>query len=459
MRKIFAYLLVIPMAILVFLLVVWIVLFSGKPKVTVNYIAEYNKISRPDGFDPNDNADEFYKEAGKAYVSPSTSAIDARNKEIQDINETDKASLREWIGQNSRCLKYLEEGNKKKFFWAKEDESRDEILSIKNLGPENMYLIVHLLEQKARLAAMDGDFEDSLESLIEWWKICQHYSNRKTLWPQSEMRTKSQVLKTASMILDHFTLDANNLRLWQDKWQREFDADKFVPDFQTNKLYYYDEIQRTFNYHPKGRGKLSLRRAMAYSNPCCDLPLLKILHSILTCPDSNEVSHIVSSVCDYYQNIADKTPYEMRLSEAEFENNLEKIKDKQPIFNSFIPLLRPFFYHGLKAQSDALVTVIAVLRYKEDHSAYPENLEVLMKNKYLEKLPTDPFSDGPLVYHLLNDEFELYSVGPDFIDDGGKGVWGRDLLFAANDKGDEIFWPPLKRDLRNRKLYRFKSEQ
>ncbi len=309
------------------------------------------------------------------------------------------------------------------------------------------------------MSAIDGNFEDSLEALIEWWKIGQHYSNRKTLWLQPEIRTKSQVLKTASLILDYFAMDANTLRLWQDKWQKQVDADKFVPDFQTNKLFYYDEIQRTFNYHPKGRGKLSLRRAIAYSNPCCDLSFSKMLHSILTCPDSNEVCRIVSSVCDYYQNIVDKTPYEIRLSEAEFENNLEKIKNKQPIFNSFIPLLRPFFYHGLKAQSDALVTVIAVKRYKADHNTYPDNLEVLLKDKYLEKLPKDPFSDGLLVYRLLNDEFELYSVGVDFIDDGGKGVWGHDLMFAVNDKGDEVFWPPLKRDLQHRKFYRFKSEQ
>ncbi len=94
MKKTFAYLLIIPIAILVFLLVVWIVLFSGRPKVTVNYFAEYNKISKPDGFDPNDNADEFYKEAGKAYVPPSEWAKDAMNREVHELNDVDKTSLK-----------------------------------------------------------------------------------------------------------------------------------------------------------------------------------------------------------------------------------------------------------------------------------------------------------------------------------------------------------------------------
>jgi hypothetical protein len=459
MRKKHAYLLVIPMAILVFLLVTGIFIFGGKPKVTVNYIAEYNKISRPDGFDPNDNADEFYKEAGKAYVSPSMLAKYAANKEFQDINDDDMASLKEWIGKNSRCLKYLEEGNKKKFFWAKEDENRDGILSIKNLGPESMYLIVHLLEQKARVAAMDGNFEDSLKSLLEWWKISRHYSNPKMLWPQEEIRTKSQILKVASLILDYFAMDANNLRLWQEKWQKEFVADDYIPNFQTQRLYYYDQIQRNFVYNTKGEGRLAWKRAKDFVCACGEEYNRRIYLSCFNGPTSNEVSQIVSSVCDYYQGIVNKTPWEVRYPEREFKDHLEEIKKKQPIFDHFIPIVRGTWihYHGLNAQKDAFVTAIAVLRYKADHSTYPENLEVLLKDKYIEKLPKDPFSDRPLVYRLLNDEFELYSVGLDFEDNGGKGVMGRDFP-AMNDKGDDIFWPPLKRDLQQRKLYRFKSE-
>jgi len=434
---------------------------AAEPKVTVDYLAEYNKISKPDGFDQNDNADELYKEAGRAYASPSTSASYFRNKEIQDINEVDKTSLNEWIAQNSRCLKYLEEGNKKKFFWAKEDENRDGVLVAKNLGPENMDDITQLLRQKARLAAMDGNFEDSLKALIEWWKVRQHYSNPKMLWPQREIQTKSHILKAASLILDYFTLDANTLRLWQEKWQKEFDADDYIPDFQTQRLYYYDQIQRNFVYNTKGEGHLAWKRVKYFLCLCGEEYNRRIYLSCFNGPTSNEVSQIVSSVCDYYQGIVNKTPWEVRYPEAEFQSHLEELQKKKPIFGHFVPLIRPVWvsYHGLKAQSDALVTVTAILRYKADHNTYPENLEVLLKYKYIEKLPKDPFSDGPLVYHLLKDEFELYSVGPDFIDDGGKGVWGHDLLFAANDEGDEIFWPPLKRDLQNRKLYRFKSEQ
>ena len=108
------------------------VFWTAKPRVTVDYVAEYNRMTRPQDFDPNDNADEFYKESGKAYISPSASARYVRNKEINDLNETDKVSLKEWIAQNARCLKFIEEGNKKRFFWVKEDETEDVPVVVEN---------------------------------------------------------------------------------------------------------------------------------------------------------------------------------------------------------------------------------------------------------------------------------------------------------------------------------------
>ena len=162
---------------------------------------------------------------------------------------------------------------------------------------------------------------------------------------------------------------------------------------------------------------------------------------------------MVTSVCDYYQSIVEKTPWEVRNSEAEYTNNLEKRKDKQPILDVLIPDLRPIWwcYHRLKARNSALVTVIAVLRYKSDHGNYPENLEVLLKDKYLAKIPQDPFCEGPLVYNLLDDYFELYSVGQDFLDDSGKLFQGGNVLTGA-PYGDEVFWPPLRKGRKNIKV-------
>jgi hypothetical protein len=54
----------------------------------------------------------------------------------------------------------------------------------------------------------------------------------------------------------------------------------------------------------------------------------------------------------------------------------------------------------------------------------------------------DPFSDDPLIYEVRADGFLLYSVGRDFVDDGGRrGVdkEGKPRPWAEN--GDQVFWP------------------
>lgn len=147
--------------------------------------------------------------------------------------------------------------------------------------------------------------------------------------------------------------------------------------------------------------------------------------------------------------IKTKPPWHWYYPEQKFQKEIEEWKAKHPLPKMFFfPRLRPdwTFYHRLKAKSDALITVIALLRFKEDHGHYPKNLEVLKPREglmYLPKWPQDPFSERHLVFHWLVDDFELYSVGPDFKDDGGKRTHGIDP-FSENDKGDDVFWPPFR---------------
>jgi hypothetical protein len=38
-----------------------VVFFTAKPKITVDYVAEYNRFSLPDNYTPEDNAAELYQ--------------------------------------------------------------------------------------------------------------------------------------------------------------------------------------------------------------------------------------------------------------------------------------------------------------------------------------------------------------------------------------------------------------
>ena len=68
----------------------------------------------------------------------------------------------------------------------------------------------------------------------------------------------------------------------------------------------------------------------------------------------------------------------------------------------------------------------ALAAYHADHGAYPAKLADL-KPKYVPKIPTDMFNhDADLHYTRKGDGYRLYSVGPNGIDNGGRGYADRE---------------------------------
>jgi|GEM_PF-6908565 len=67
----------------------------------------------------------------------------------------------------------------------------------------------------------------------------------------------------------------------------------------------------------------------------------------------------------------------------------------------------------------ALQTVYAIRLFQDDHRRLPHSLAELTPD-YLHTVPLDPYSDSPLIYRPAEDDFELYSVGRDRTDNGGK---------------------------------------
>ncbi|MHC4747605.1 MAG: hypothetical protein ACYS18_09865, partial [Planctomycetota bacterium] len=135
-----------------------------------------------------------------------------------------------------------------------------------------------------------------------------------------------------------------------------------------------------------------------------------------------------------------------RPDETNIEEKLKEFGD-----NMFLRVLMPALNriieisYRLPTDADATLAVIAVLRYKQDKGAYPEGLEELVASDYLKKMPMDSWSDEPLVYKKTEDDFTLYSVGFNFIDDGGqfgKDKKGNPRVWA--EEGDAVFWPVAK---------------
>jgi len=95
-------------------------------------------------------------------------------------------------------------------------------------------------------------------------------------------------------------------------------------------------------------------------------------------------------------------------------------------------------YAAAQTENDLLMVSFALRAYKADQGAYPTNVKALTP-VYLQTIPTDVFSAGPLKYKVTGKSCILYSVGPDGKDNGGTP--GADGTPAAPVTGFTILLP------------------
>ena len=90
------------------------------------------------------------------------------------------------------------------------------------------------------------------------------------------------------------------------------------------------------------------------------------------------------------------------------------------------------------ARRRLLVIGCALAVYRAEQGEYPASLDALTPG-LLEKVPLDPFGDGPLIYRRTEEGgYRLYSVGENLKDDGG-------ATYESEPQGDDILlevFPP-----------------
>jgi hypothetical protein len=98
------------------------------------------------------------------------------------------------------------------------------------------------------------------------------------------------------------------------------------------------------------------------------------------------------------------------------------------------------------ALGECVRLALACKLYKQDKGEYPGTLQELVPD-YIPELPDDPFSEGYFIYKRRGDGgFILYSVGPNGVDDGGKGITKKERLESSNkswrtrDRNTDIGW-------------------
>ena len=155
-----------------------------------------------------------------------------------------------------------------------------------------------------------------------------------------------------------------------------------------------------------------------------------------------------NEIFDLQNKLTRMTPYERHVSNIKTPDEI--LYDSWENYRFFlIQIFMPatmriseLGYRG-KMVHEATLTILAVLRWRLDKNQYPATLEELTSAGLLKELPKDPYSDKPLVYKKKDDDFILYSVGPNFKDDSGEVFVknGNPRRWGTNEAGDIVFWP------------------
>ena len=455
--------------VLILCLVVYIAWFlSGKANVTVDYLAEFNRMVRPVA-DESQNAAPYYEKAAKLIESLPDDMEKLLSKKPREVTDEDKKLIGKWLDDNKEALDLVIKGSQKPYYWQKytNKENTSEMLRVLMPNLSEFKRLVHALRWRVWLNTEKGRYEDAFSDLICCYKVGQHLRGDKTLIEQLVgIAIEALSVHTIRDILGKHQLDSVELAPLQVQLGEAISDKGFVISFKVEKLFVYDEIQRCFtageNGHliPKritmlkslGSGPRPRNYLEEFLYVFSDLDILKkVTYMIFLHPDKQETLDVANNFYDYCEQLSKKSAVQMYEETDDIDERMKKLFSDNVFMEAMTPALRKVIMisHRLPADLNSIFAIVAILRYKQDKGDYPDTLEELVTSGYLKQLPMDPYSDKPLVYKKTDEGFLLYSVGLNFKDDSGqiaRDDEGKIKRYA--DEGDWVFWPVPKSQIK-----------
>jgi hypothetical protein len=441
---------------LLYLLVCSVPLFVGRPTVRVNYADWLTERWRP--AQPGvENARTYYEQAAALYVEPAETLVTRRKAPqwtVRDCNEADLQLLADWLGENRAAFDLFRKGANTADYWPVYDvnetdqtpgnvpfmwmEANVVPLAMESL-PRYRSLAMAWKDwaaYQARLGAVDEALNDSMAPL----RFGRHLRGKGLLIEQL-VGIAIEGLGHGVMfdVLQRPGIFGESLARVQEELVSTFDRDRSSLSLDGERIFWYDNIQRTFTDDGHGGGR-ALRHGLPFAAGDWRSNLAGILR--FDYPDRRQT---VAMVDAYFEQIQEtlRTPPNSKEPGLGQEGQIDWVKQ-----NLFFSTLKPaherlgFLVWRVRTGEAALVATVAILRYKAEKGSYPDRLEELVAAGFLARLPDDPFGEGPLTYRRTADGFLLYSWGQNLTDDGGQQGTGRDgKLRDWADNGDMVFWP------------------
>jgi len=418
---------------------------TDEPNPKVDYVAKINELAKA-GRDESLNAAPFYQKAIELYVKASEEQTNlARKSWPTDFSTKQQSLLKEWVQSNSEALSQLEMGTRKPHYWLLRSSKDGTVMAIQTPEFAELRDLCSAIVSRAKLAAAEGDIDKAVADIVTCYRLGLHVSDESLLIDQLVgTAIRAIAVDTAFEVLDRTKMGQASMKFLQSQIEQLSTDESYIPDMTAEKFCMLDVIQRIFTDDGKGGGQISQESVKTFSELTSISQEIWGDYTPAERLERNQTTETVVKLYGYFDFVARKTPWQWKNEEINPKEEITKIMNKNLVVQIFCPSFDRLakIFPRCRSHTNALITTLALLRYKVDKGRLPEKLNELVSASYLKTLANDPFSGRPLVYNQLGQDFNLYSFGEDCDDDGGEVV--RDSKGKVKkwaDAGDCVFWP------------------
>lgn len=404
------------------------------PKPPIDYVAIYNELTKPADFSPENNAADHYLRAGELYIEQPEELVtsnlmqnwsEVKAQNYGDIDPNELQLLESWLTSNKPAIDQIQLALQKPYCWFERKTDRGTVLGITFPESHVMRIVYQVFTYSAKLNSLKGDFKSAAENLIDCYRIGQHQcrDNLSVIEQFAGIRIKNHTISTALDVLANSEPSDEQLKYFQTSLQDIVSDEDYTPGLSTEKIFLYDVVQHVYLDWIRGINKPSFRVLLGYVS-LCDDHINNMWVNAFVGPSRQKILKQIESLFETYDQIKDKTPWQIHHQHTNQVKTIKNIVDNDFFMRFWGPTYFSLFsnFQNADSQTEALITVLGILRFKADNNRFPETLQELLSKGYIDYLPKDPYSEGDLMYRVLDDDFVLYSFGKDFEDNNGEVI-------------------------------------
>lgn len=422
-------------------------LLVAKPTIGVDYLAQANQANRPSGYDPNQNAAPHYERLFSIFVPIPETLNGVWKSWPADLEPNEYRALEDWGPLNEPALPALARAARCPYWWCEMTSSSDAMSGIEVPHTQQVRECAWAAVLLAKFKAHQGDVDGAMRLLLDVYAMGVHRAEGGTLLEQlTGVAVCKLVYDALLVILERCEVDKAPLERTLLALAPRMSRIN-VPRFsEVERLYGLDCVQHLFTDDKKGDGKLIPERLYTTKKdrlPFLTSPIsyLEAVRICLTHPGRRETARLFERYFAFAPELARQTPWELHVEGTSYEERLSELLHGNYSLLDGLAGIGPCIRVGWRSKvtGEATMTVLAALLYKAREGRLPESLKQLVDAGLLSRFPMDPYSESTLVYRVTTDGFTLYSLGEDFVDDGGSPCdW------ADETGGDHVFWPVPK---------------